>query len=57
MALAGGDWPHRLDRGPIAGVWMPESHLATIAILGLLAIPALINTACIGLMHQEWQAH
>ena len=42
---------------PIAGAWMLEAHLTTIAILGLLAIPALINTACVGLMRQEWQAH
>jgi len=42
---------------PIAGGWMLEAHLSTIAILGLLAIPALINAACVGLMRQEWQAH
>ena len=42
---------------PIAGAWMLEHHLSTIAILGLLAIPALINAAAVGLMRQEWQAH
>jgi AAHS family 4-hydroxybenzoate transporter-like MFS transporter len=42
---------------PIAGAWMLQMHLSTIAILGLLAIPALINAAAVGLMRQEWQAH
>jgi AAHS family 4-hydroxybenzoate transporter-like MFS transporter len=42
---------------PIAGALMLEAHLSTIAILGLLAIPALINAACVGLMRREWQAH
>jgi AAHS family 4-hydroxybenzoate transporter-like MFS transporter len=42
---------------PIAGAWMLDQRLSTIAILGLLAIPALINAAAVGLMRQEWQAH
>ncbi len=42
---------------PMAGAWMLAAHLSTIAILGLLVIPALINTACVGLMRQQWQAH
>ena len=42
---------------PIAGAWMLEAHLSTIAILGLLAIPSLICTATVGFMRQEWQAH
>ena len=42
---------------PIGGAWMVKAHLSTITILGLLAIPALINAACVGLMRQEWQAH
>ena len=42
---------------PLAGAWMLQQHLSTIAILGLLAIPALINAAAVGLMRQEWQAH
>jgi AAHS family 4-hydroxybenzoate transporter-like MFS transporter len=42
---------------PIAGAWMLEARLSTIAILGLLAIPALICAAAVGLMRQEWQAH
>ena len=42
---------------PMAGAWMLKAHLSTITILGLLAIPALINAACVGLMRQEWQAH
>jgi AAHS family 4-hydroxybenzoate transporter-like MFS transporter len=42
---------------PIAGGWMLEARFSTIAILGLLAIPALINAAAVGLMRREWQAH
>ena len=42
---------------PIAGAWMLEAHLSTIAILGLLAIPSLICAAAVGFMRQEWQAH
>ncbi len=42
---------------PIAGAWMLQAHLTTIAILGLLAIPSLICAFGVGLMRQEWQAH
>ncbi len=42
---------------PMAGASMLQAHLSTVAILGLLTIPALINAAAVGLMRQEWQAH
>jgi AAHS family 4-hydroxybenzoate transporter-like MFS transporter len=42
---------------PIAGAWMLDQHLTTIAILGLLAIPSLVCAASVGLMRREWQAH
>jgi AAHS family 4-hydroxybenzoate transporter-like MFS transporter len=42
---------------PIAGAWMLDQHLSTIAILGLLAIPSLICALAVGLMRREWQAH
>lgn len=42
---------------PMAGAWMLELRLTTIAILGLLAIPALANAAAVALMRREWQAH
>jgi AAHS family 4-hydroxybenzoate transporter-like MFS transporter len=42
---------------PIAGAWMLEAHLPTIAILGLLAIPSVTCALGVGLMRQAWQAH
>jgi AAHS family 4-hydroxybenzoate transporter-like MFS transporter len=43
--------------GPLAGAWMIERGLSTTAILGLLAIPALLSALAVGLMRREWQAH
>jgi MFS transporter, AAHS family, 4-hydroxybenzoate transporter len=42
---------------PMAGAWMLDQHLSTIAILGLLAIPSLVCVLGVGLMRREWQAH
>lgn len=42
---------------PMAGAWMLDEHLSTIAILGLLAAPALTCAAAVKLMRQDWQAH
>jgi AAHS family 4-hydroxybenzoate transporter-like MFS transporter len=42
---------------PIAGAWMLDAHLSSIAILGLLAIPSLTCALAVGLMRQAWQAH
>jgi AAHS family 4-hydroxybenzoate transporter-like MFS transporter len=43
--------------GPLAGAWMIERGLSTTAILGLLAIPALLSALAVGFMRREWQAH
>jgi AAHS family 4-hydroxybenzoate transporter-like MFS transporter len=42
---------------PLAGAWMLEMKLGTAAILGLLAIPAIVCAASTALMRREWQAH
>ncbi len=42
---------------PMAGAWMLEAHLSTIAILGLLAIPSLLCALAVSLMRREWQAY
>lgn len=43
--------------GPIAGAAMIAQGLSTPHILALLAIPALMSAATVGLMRREWQAH
>lgn len=43
--------------GPIAGAAMIDHGLSTPHILALLAIPALMSAAAVGLMRREWQAH
>lgn len=42
---------------PLAGAWMLDARLSTIAILGLLAVPALVCALGVGVMRPGWQAH
>jgi AAHS family 4-hydroxybenzoate transporter-like MFS transporter len=42
---------------PLMGAWMLDLHLSAVAILGMLAVPALICAFSVGLMRREWQAH
>ena len=42
---------------PLAGQWLIELHLGTVAILGVLAVPALLCAFGVGLMRREWQAY
>ncbi len=43
--------------GPLAGAWLIEEQLPPPTILGLLAVPALVCAAGVGLMRGRWQAH
>ena len=42
---------------PIAGAWMIQQHLTTVAILAALAGPSLLCALGVGLMRPQWQAH
>jgi len=43
--------------GPITGAWMIDLGFSTVEILALLAIPALLCAAGVGLMKRAWQAY
>ena len=43
--------------GPLAGAWLIELQLEPASVIGLLAIPSLINVVAVALMRREWQAY